>query len=79
MHHAHAAKRSATNLSIDVELVKEARRLGLNLSRLLEERLREAIAAERRRCWLEDNEQAFAAYERFVESHGLFNEAEREW
>lgn len=71
--------RQATNVSLDGELVKEARRLDLNLSKLFEDRLREAIAAEQRRRWLEENDEGFRAYERFVERHGVFNEEDREW
>jgi len=76
---AHARTKRATNVSIDAGLADEARRLRLNLSQLLEERLGEVLAAERRRRWLEENEKAFAAYDRFVERHGIFNEDEREW
>jgi antitoxin CcdA len=79
MKSAHALVRKATNVSLDAALVEEARRLHLNLSRLLEERLREVLADERRRLWLEENEKAFAAYDRLVERHGIFNEDEREW
>lgn len=79
MPRAHSEHRQPTNLTLDSRLVKEAKDLGLNLSRLLEERLREVIAAERRRRWLEENEAAFQAYDRFVEKHGVFNERERDW
>jgi antitoxin CcdA len=79
MPRAQASGRRATNVSLDPALVEEARRLELNLSRLFEDRLREAIAAERRRRWLEENKEAFAGYARFVERHGIFNEEGRGW
>lgn len=66
MPRAQASGRKATNVSLDSALVEEARKLDLNLSRLFEERLREAIAAERRRLWLKENEEAFAGYAGFV-------------
>lgn len=69
-------RRRATNLSLDAELVVEARALELNLSRLLEERLREVVQEERARRWLEENR---AGLEAFVEKHGIFNEDDREW
>lgn len=74
-----ARLRRPTNLSLDEALVAEARELKLNLSRVVEKSLKEAVAAERRRQWLEENAEALAAYERFVEAHGIFNEDEREW
>lgn len=77
--HEARAKRRPTNLSLDASLLEEARRLELNLSRILEARLREVVQEERARRWLEENEDGFAAYERFVEKHGIFNEDEREW
>lgn len=73
------AARRPTNLSLDEALVAEARALKLNLSRVVEASLREAVATERRRQWLEENADALAAYERFVETHGIFNEDERDW
>lgn len=76
---ARAARRRPTNLSLDEALVAEARALELNLSRVVEESLRAAVAAERRQRWLAENAGALAAYERFVETHGIFNEDEREW
>jgi antitoxin CcdA len=79
MRMAPAHARRATNVSIDPALIAEARALDLNLSKVLEDRLRELVAAERRRKWLEENEAAFAAYDRFVERVGIFNEDEREW
>jgi antitoxin CcdA len=79
MTRAPGKQRQATNVTLDPELLKEARELELNLSRVLEERLREVIAEERRRRWLAENDAAFRAYDRFVERNGIFNEEERDW
>ena len=77
---AHAAgRRRATNLSLDQALVAEARELDLNLSRIVEERLREVVKEERTRRWLEENREGFEAFARFVERNGIFNEEDREW
>ncbi len=53
--------------------------MGRNLSELLEKRLREVGVAQKRLRWLEENADAFAAYEKLVKQHGVFNEGEREW
>ncbi|MFZ5442024.1 MAG: type II toxin-antitoxin system CcdA family antitoxin [Myxococcota bacterium] len=80
MARAHAAsRRRATNLSLDQNLVAEARALDLNLSRIVEERLREVVREERARRWLEENKEGFDAFARFIEKNGIFNEDEREW
>lgn len=76
---AHARGRRPTNLSLAPELVEEARALGLNLSRIVEERLRDAVREERARRWLEENREGFDAFARFVEKHGIFGEDDREW
>ncbi len=64
-------KRKPTNLSLDPSLVKEAKGYELNISNVVEKALREAVAEERRRRWLEENAEAIAAYNRHVEKHGV--------
>jgi len=65
------AHRKATNLSLDQELVAEARQLGINLSRACELGLATQIADERRRRWLAENAEAIAASNAYVEKNGL--------
>jgi post-segregation antitoxin (ccd killing protein) len=60
-------------------IVAEVRAQRLNLSRVVEGSSRDAVGTEPRRQWLVANAASLAAYERFVEAHGVFNEAEREW
>lgn len=80
MKNAHArTRRRPTNLSLDEGLVAEARELDLNLSRILEDRLREVVQEARARRWLEENRSGFEAFARFVEKNGIFNEDDREW
>lgn len=78
-HPVAARKRKATNLSLSVELVKEAQALGLNLSRIVEESLREAVRTERARKWLEENREGFASANRAIDKYGIFNAEDREW
>lgn len=73
------SRRRATNLSLDETVVAEARALELNVSRIVEDRLREVVKEERARRWLEENRAGFDAFERFVEQNGIFNEDGREW
>lgn len=69
--HERIATRKATNLSLDVALVGEAREPGINLSRTCEDALRKEIAAERGRRWQEENQAGIAASNAYVEKHGL--------
>lgn len=72
-------RRTPVNLSLDPQLVAEARKFGLNLSGLVEEKLREAVTEHRQRLWQAENAEAISAYNRFVARHGVFGEDEREW
>ncbi|MCB1384634.1 MAG: type II toxin-antitoxin system CcdA family antitoxin [Nitratireductor sp.] len=63
--------RRATNLSLDSTLVAEARELGLNLSRIAEEGLEQAVKAEREKRWKEQNREAIEAHNQYVREHGL--------
>ncbi|BBF70445.1 type II toxin-antitoxin system CcdA family antitoxin [Sphingomonas bisphenolicum] len=69
--HERIATRKATNLSLDVDLVADAKALGINLSRTCEDALRSEIASARRRQWKEDNAAGIAASNAYVEQHGL--------
>jgi antitoxin CcdA len=64
-------KKRAVNLFVDADLLDEARRLRINLSETLEGRLRTIVRTERERRWLEDNNDAIASINSFIEQHGL--------
>jgi antitoxin CcdA len=69
-----SASKKAVNLTIDRELLQQARELKVNLSKALEERLAAIVREERARRWQEENREAIEAYNRFVDKHGLFND-----
>lgn len=70
-HDPNRAVRKATNVSLDVSLVATAKELGLNVSRGCEAGLAAAIADERRKRWLEENQEAIAASNAWIAEHGL--------
>lgn len=74
-----SGSRKATNLSLNADLVTEAQALGLNLSRVLDAALQEAVKAERGRRWAEENRAAFEAANRAIDKYGIFNAEDREW
>ena len=67
-------KKRAVNLFVEVELLDEARRMNINISETLEQRLRGLIRAEQERRWLEENQEAIAQYNRRVAEHGLLSD-----
>jgi antitoxin CcdA len=68
-----------TNVSVRADLVRRAKRLGINLSGLLESALEEAIRKVEREEWLAENKDAIEAYNRHVEKHGLFSDQWRKF
>lgn len=71
------APKKATNLSINKELLAEARILKINLSATLEQALTEKIRNEQRKQWIEDNQQAIDACNELAENSGLFADKHR--
>ncbi|MHC8494772.1 type II toxin-antitoxin system CcdA family antitoxin [Thalassospira sp. SM2505] len=74
-----AALRKATNISIDVELLAEAKSLGINISRTAEQGLREAVAKKRAEQWRAQNKAALEASNAFVEEQGIPLSAHRKF
>ena len=68
------APKKAVNLSINSDLLRQARELKINLSKMLEAALERMIREERARRWQEENREAIEAHNKFVEEYGLFND-----
>lgn len=69
--------KKAVNLSLDSELLRLGKELGLNLSSLAEEALAAAVKAKMGQQWLEENAGAIDAYNQRVEAHGVFSDGLR--
>lgn len=65
------SKKSA-NLSMNSDLLLQAKIHGINLSLTLEVALVGAISEHRRRLWVEDNREAIDSYNKHVEEKGVF-------
>ena len=63
--------RAGTNLSVSVELIEEARALGINLSREAENGIAKAVSEEKARRWKEENAEAIEGANRYLAEHGL--------
>jgi antitoxin CcdA len=64
--------RRAVNLSVDANLLNEARACHLNLSATLERALVEQLPRSRAERWLAENKDGIAAYNELVDQHGAF-------
>lgn len=71
------APKKSTNLSINSDLLRQARENRINLSKALEQRLVEILLEEKRCRWQEENREAIADYNRRIEANGVFSEGLR--
>ncbi len=65
------ASKRATNVSLTVDLLSEAKALHINISHAAEAGLAHAIAHRKTELWLEEHAEAIDSSNAFVEEHGL--------
>lgn len=66
--------KKATNLSINGDLLRQAKALNINLSKTLEGRLSEIIREARSQQWRQENHSAIISYNRQIEQRGVFSD-----
>jgi antitoxin CcdA len=82
IHYAHVAEaimrkialnaiRQPANLSIDSNLMREAKGLDVNVSRAAEAGIAEAVAAEKTRLWKLENRATMDAWNSYIEKNGI--------
>lgn len=71
------ARKKATNVSINSDLLAKARQNGINLSAMLEQALADELAKRQRAAWLEENRAAITGYNTDVEARGVFSDGVR--
>lgn len=72
--HSLTGPKKATNLSINVRLLKMARKRKINLSATLEEALVEKLRAEDACEWLAENEESIDEYANHIREVGVFSD-----
>ncbi|QKD06151.1 type II toxin-antitoxin system CcdA family antitoxin [Mesorhizobium loti] len=65
------AIRQPANLSIDSNLMREAKGLDVNVSRAAEAGIAEAVAAEKTRLWKLENRATMDAWNDYTERNGI--------
>lgn len=71
------APKKSTNLSINSDLLRQAKERRINISQALELRLAELLREEQGRRWKEENREAIEDYNRRIEAHGSFSDGLR--
>ena len=64
-------KKKPTNLSLDLDLLTEARAIGVNLSQAAELGVKQAVSAAKAERWKEENAEALQSSNAWVEQNGL--------
>ena len=71
------APKKSTNLSINSDLLRQAKERRINISQALELRLAELLREEKSRSWKEENQEAIEDYNRRIEAQGTFSDGLR--
>ena len=71
------APKRAANLSINGDLLKQARALNINLSAAFENTLATLVKTKQQQAWLAENQQAIDAYNHQVDANGTFSDTLR--
>ncbi|WP_129127131.1 type II toxin-antitoxin system CcdA family antitoxin [Geomonas oryzae] len=73
------APKKSTNLSINSDLLRQAKERRINLSQALEARLAEMLREEFHLHWNEENKEGIEDYNRRVEAEGTFGDGRRQF
>ncbi len=71
------APKKATNLSINSDLLKKAKAYNINLSKNFEIYLNQLVKEKEEQKWKEENLEAIEAFNKRVESQGIFSDGLR--
>ena len=73
----HDAPKKPTNLTLNSDLLRQARDLGINLSAAMEETLEVLVRRRKSETWLRENRESIEAYNEYFENHPVFSEGLR--
>jgi len=68
------APKKPTNVSINSDLLTQAKELKINLSATLENALTDLVNAKQLELWKHQNKAAIEAYNQLVEENGVFSD-----
>ena len=76
LYNANAPKKP-TNLTINSDLLSQAKEMKINLSATLETALADALKVRKQEQWKEDNKEAINSYNEHITEFGLFSDGIR--
>lgn len=77
LHFDTSAPKKAANLSINSDLLRQAKELHINLSQTVEAHLANLVREAKQHQWLAENADFIKAYNERIEKEGVFSEGLR--
>ncbi len=77
LHFDTSAPKKATNLSINSDLLRQAKELHINLSQTVEAHLASLVRKAKEQQWRAENAEFIAAYNERIEKVGVFSDGLR--
>ncbi|NCB11635.1 MAG: acetoacetyl-CoA synthase [Erysipelotrichia bacterium] len=71
------AKKKATNISINSDLLEKAKKYKINISANVEKTLEEIIKQYEIKNWEKENKEAIDSYNQRISEHGVFSDGLR--
>jgi antitoxin CcdA len=71
------APKKPTNLTVNSDLLSQAKEMKINLSATLENALADALKTRKQEIWKEENKEAINSYNKHVTEFGLFSDGIR--
>ena len=71
------APKRAANLSVNSDLLNQARALNINLSSAFEKTLAALVKTNQQQAWLAENQKAINAYNQHIDDNDLFSDTLR--
>lgn len=68
------APKKPINLSVNSDLLEQAKKMKLNISSVLESALADIVRQQKRDLWLEENRDSIHIYNKVINEVGLFSD-----
>lgn len=72
-----SASKKPTNLTVNKDLLDQAKKLNINISSVLEKALEYKVKEVLQATWSDRNAKAIASYNSFIEENGSYGDSER--
>ncbi len=74
-----SAPKRPTNLTVNSDLLKTAKKMKINISATLEDALKSKVQQQMSTDWLAENKVAIENYNQFIETSGVFSDGIRKF